>query len=257
MKELGSFFKDRINEVVLADAIKKSAIRFTILDVLLDAFKRDTINKEDLSKKIDETNQKNYVCGYINGVEDAIKGDYGVSYLYPSSKTNCDLVNNVDFALVFTFGDNDFGGFFEECAKIYENNCWDCFNRLNIYSSLEQGQLMVDSCLKEIKEMQSKSFLQTFFKTTFLGAYLKQRFDYYDCFTEMTYEKSLEKGKYLTEEYMPFNNDDNWFIGTCAEVDTYLKENYENTFNGNTTIWDNGETLVFKIQNGVIDYKII
>lgn len=62
---------------------------------------------------------------YINGVEDAIKGDYGISYLHPSSKTNCDLVNNIDFALVFTFGDNDFGGFFEECAKIYENKCWD------------------------------------------------------------------------------------------------------------------------------------
>ena len=60
-------FKNRINEVVLADAMKKSVRRFTILDVLLDAFKRDTINKEYLSKKIDETNKQNYVYGYING----------------------------------------------------------------------------------------------------------------------------------------------------------------------------------------------
>jgi hypothetical protein len=122
---------------------------------------------------------------------------------------------------------------------------------------MEKGELMVKSCLKDIERLESKTFLQEFFKTTFLGAYLKDSFDYYDSNNGGTYEKVMERGKYLAEEYMPFKNDDYWFIGTCAEMDAYLKENYENTFDGHTSIWNNGETLVVKIQNGVIDFQII
>lgn len=251
------YFKNRVNEVVLKDAVKKSARRFNVLDVLFDSFKDGVIDKEYFSNKINETNQQNFVYGYINGVEDAVNGDYGKSYLCPSSDDNCDAVKNIDFAFVFTFTDNDFGGFFEECAKLYEKKINDCFDRFNTYTPLENGGLMVESCFDEIKELQKKTFLQVFFKTTFLGAYLKHKFDYISSFSEINYEKSLERAKDIAENYMPFNDDKFWFIGTCDEVDKYLKENYENTFNGHTSIWNNGETLVVKIQNGVIDFQII
>ena len=33
------YFKNRVNEVVLKDAVKKSARRFNVLDVLFDSFK--------------------------------------------------------------------------------------------------------------------------------------------------------------------------------------------------------------------------
>ena len=162
-----------------------------------------------------------------------------------------------DFAFAFTFTDNDFGAYFEECANTYANLFHDVFKRLNMYAPMEKGELMVKSCLEDIERLESKTFLQEFFKTTFLGAYLKDSFDCYHSNDGKTYEKVMERGKYLAEEYMPFKNDDYWFIGTCAEMDAYLKENYESTFNGHTSIWNNGETLVVKIQNGVIDFQII
>ena len=251
------YFKNRINEIVLKDAVKKSARRFNVLDILFDSFKDGVIDKEYFSKKINETNQQNFVYGYINGVEDAVNGDYGKSYLRPSSDDNCDAVKNIDFAFVFTFTDNDFGGFFEECAKLYEKKINDCFYRFNTYTPLENGGLMVESYFDEIKELQKKTFLQVFFKTTFLGAYLKHKFDYISSFSEINYEKSLERAKDIAENYMPFNDDKYWFIGTCDEVDAYLKEKYTSTFKDETLIWNNGETLVVKVKNGNVEYEII
>ena len=250
-------FKDSINEVVLKDAYKKSSNCLSVIDVLYSSFKKGVIDEEYLSNKVRETNQRNFVYGYINGVRDAVNNDYSKEALHPSSKENTKLVNEKDFAFAFTFTDNDFGAYFEECANTYANLFYDVFKRLNMYAPMEKGELMVKSCLEDIERLESKTFLQEFFKTTFLGAYLKDSFDCYDSNNGGTYEKVMERGKYLAEEYMPFKNDDYWFIGTCAEMDAYLKENYENTFDGHTSIWNNGETLVVKIQNGVIDFQII
>ena len=49
------YFKNRVNEVVLKDAVKKSARRFNVLDILFDSFKDGVIDKEYFSNKINET----------------------------------------------------------------------------------------------------------------------------------------------------------------------------------------------------------
>ena len=100
-------FKDSINEVVLKDAHKKSSNCFSVIDVLYSSFKKGAIDEEYLSNKVKETNQKNFVYGYINGVKDAINNEYSKEALYPSSKENTKLVNEKDFAFAFTFTDND------------------------------------------------------------------------------------------------------------------------------------------------------
>jgi hypothetical protein len=255
MKELGSLFKDRINESILNDAIKKSKKCFKPIGCEFSLIKNGMIKEMDFMRNIVESGRENFIYGYIEGVEDAINCKMTENQLKPSNATNCEFIKNNDFAFIFDFNDNDFGLHIEDCAKELVAKFNELIRVLNLYSSIEGATLMVDSYIKDLQKIQNKEFLKVFFQTTFLGSYLKRYFDFID--KEISYDKALEKAKRLAEEYIGFQNDNQWLIGTVEEIEKYVKNEFEETTDGETYCWNNGETLIFKFKNGIIDYMII
>ncbi len=255
MKELGSLFKDRINESILNDAIKKSKKCFKPIGSEFSLIKNGMIKEIDFMRNIVESGRENFIYGYIEGVEDAINCKITENQLKPSNATNCEFIKNNDFAFIFDFNDNDFGLHIEDCAKELVAKFNELIRVLNLYSSIEGATLMVDSYIKDLQKIQSNEFLKVFFQTTFLGSYLKRYFDFID--KEISYDKALEEAKRLAEEYIGFQNDNQWLIGTVEEIEKYVKNEFEETTDGETYCWNNGETLIFKFKNGIIDYMII
>ena len=255
MEELGSIFKNRIHESVLTDAIKKSERCFKPIGCEFSLLKEDIISEESFMKSFVRKCQENFIYGYVEGVKDAVNGGLGEEHLKPSNSDQCDFIKNEDFAFIFDFNDNDFGSHIEDCAKELSSKFNELIRTLNLYSSIEGGELMVKSYIEDFKKLEDKNFLKIFFQTTFLGSYLKRYFDYLG--KEISYDKALESAKRLTEEYIGFQNDNQWLIGTVEEIEKYAKNEFEKTTDGETYCWNNGETLIFKFKNGIIDYMII
>lgn len=145
----------------------------------------------------------------------------------------------LDYAFLFDFGDNDFGSYFGDMIK---NQIAPILsNELSFVSDF-----VTDDDIEEtIKRWFDKEYLFDMMKRMFIGEYVKYKRNAIaeDC------NKAIELLDYLFKE-------NKLFIGTNAQVDDYIKENYskfqdKETLDGDNVdlYWFNGEVCVVRIIN--------
>ena len=252
-----NLFKNNANEIVLNDAINKTSKCFKFLDVELEMYQKDYFDEDKIINEINDLGQKNFVYGYLEGVKDAVNNKYNEFHLKPESTNNCDYINNIDFAFIFHYSDNDFSCFIESTAKEYAKKITSIIRNINMYSSIDEGEFMTKSYINDLDYHFKDNFIKTYFQVVFLGEYIKNYYDYVDTDKEIAYDEALTKGKEISNDYLGFQDNNNWLFGTCSEIDGYSKETYEKTIDGKQYLWDNAETLIFKVKNGIVEHKII
>ena len=208
---------------------------------------------ENIIVDINSIIKQNYAFAFINGARKAIEGDYGRSYLSPTVKDDCEYVKNKDFAFIYRFGDNDFGGYFTSVVEEYAKRYRGLLCQINLYNNIGGSNLMTDSYIKEINAFENPDNVVNIFKTLFKGFYLI--YDHYNSSNIFSFENNENDVKKALD-YLNIKKE-NFIFGTCQEIDEYIKNNFVTTFHDTPCIWDNGETLYFKVKNGIIDYKVI
>ena len=210
-----------------------------------------------LLKDITNEIESKYFYGYLDGVQTAISNDWSQDALRPNNINFNENVLKEDFALVFHFGDNDFGLPIQKVGEKLASHFYEILFKLNTYYEVN-SQIGIDYCKKELEESKNLNNLQNFFKISFIGSYLDNNDFDRTLKKEGGYEEVLKEAKRYTEEYLEFENNEQYIIGTCEEIDKYIKNNFEEkSEDGQSYYWDNGETLIIKIKNCKTSVEII
>ena len=260
MKEMTKL-KEKLSKVVsepLAEDAINNCENFSSFQNILTDFINSTVkdvqeNTEQFVNSIDDIIKQNYAFAFINGARKAIESDYGRSYLSPTVNDNCEYVNNKDFAFIYHFGDNDFGGYFTSVIEEYAKRYKGLLCQINLYNNIGGANLMTDSYIKEINTFENPDNVVNIFKTLFKGFYLI--YDHYNSSNIFSFEDNENDVKKALD-YLNIKKE-NFIFGTCQEIDEYIKNNFVTTFHDTPCIWDNGETLYFKVKSGEIIFKVI
>lgn len=253
--------KEKLSKVVsepLAEDAINNCEKFSSFQDIFTDFIKSTVkdaqeNTEQLVNSIDDTIKRNYAFAFINGARKAIESDYGRSYLSPTVKDNCEYVNNKDFAFIYHFGDNDFGGYFTSVIEEYTKRYKGLLSQIELYTNVDGSSLMTDSYIKEINAFENPNNVVNIFKTLFKGFYLIH--DHYNSSNIFSFEDNENDAKKALD-YLNIKKED-FIFGTCQEIDEYIKNNFVTTFHDTPCIWDNGETLYFKVKSGEVTFKVI
>lgn len=229
------------------------------LDILLEKIKDEKVHKlfQKLQEDVSHSSEQTYFNGYLDGVKTAISNEWSRDALRPNNINFNENVLKEDFALVFHFGDNDFGMPIKEIGEKLASHIYNVLFNLNTYYEVN-SQFGIDYHKKELKESKKLKNIQNFFKISFIGSYL----NHYDFDRTLKkdggYDEVLKEAKRYAEEYLEFENNEKYVIGTCEEIDTYIHNNLEHTTeDGKTYYWDNGETLIVKVKNCKTSVEII
>ena len=144
--------------------------------------------------------------------------------------------NTKDFALLFNYGDNDFGGVIEECAKEfcdrynYHLDTIDfTYHDKEIYSR-EFYDSLIDFQIKDLTVFENVDFIKEFFKTFLFSFDLMGNIGGYNRIHFRTFKDALENTKKtieylkLDEDYEVFNLDDtkdtfkHFVVGTKEDI---------------------------------------
>lgn len=241
LKQKPTFFSSAYGELIL-NKIEDEKLR-KLVSYLVD----------DINNEI----ERKYFYGYLDGVQTAISNEWSKDALRPNNINFNENVLKEDFALVFHFGDNDFGLPIQKVGEKLASHFYEILFNLNTYYEVN-SQFGIDSCKKDLEESKNLKNLQNFFKISFIGSYLDNNDFDRILRKEGGYEEVLKEAKRYTEEYLEFENDEKYIIGTCEEIDTYIKNNFEQkSEDGQPYYWDNGETLIIKIKNCKTSVEII
>ena len=186
--------------------------------------------------------------------------------------------NTKDFALLFNYGDNDFGGVIEDCAKEfcnrynYQLDTIDCtYHDKEVYGK-EFYDSLIDSQIKDLTKFENVDFIKEFFKTFLfsfdlmdnMGGYNRIHFQTFKDALENT-QKTIEYLK-LDEDYEVFNLDDTkdtfkrFVVGTKEDILKELEKrghkDEESERPREFPVWNNGETLICYMKNGCLTYII-
>ena len=160
-----------------------------------------------------------------------------------------------DFCVAFNFGDNDFGADIEEAANMYADSYNYKLGCIDHYTDKEFEQIKDKSLyVKDINAMEGLDFIKNILKTGFRASYVKD-----NCTRQIDVEvinpdNLFEHAKKLTE-YLNFDDDTRWYIGTVDDVQDKIMEEFKShVSNPETTnisnIWLNGECLFMAVIDG-------
>ena len=211
---------------------------------------------------------------YLRGMQYAVAND--ISSTKPTHETQlCQYQKDKDFAFVFKFGDNDFGGYFEHAAQLY---C-DAYNSLlsNICLYTEYAPESVKSYIKDIDNLEKRETIIETLKLGITSYSFQSDVDKYHP-ESMSFEKSMKDANRYANEYFDFNGelqlwdkDENGeyvvsgseprlVIGTRAKVEEALKtygHPYEETITPHDfPYWCNGEVLIVYMKDSFLTYTI-
>lgn len=185
--------------------------------------------------------------------------------------------NTKDFALLFNYGDNDFGGIIEECAKEFcdrYNYHLDgidyTYHDKEVYG--RNYDSLIDFQIKDLTEFENVDFIKEFFKTFLfsfdlmgnIGGYNRIHFQTFKDALENT-QKTIEYLK-LDEDYEVINLDGTkntfkrFVVGTKEDILKELEKrghkDEESDRPREFPVWNNGETLICYMKNGYLIYII-
>lgn len=209
------------------------------------------------SENINEFNQLNYMHGFVYGAEHAVINNLKHEDIEVNPDNNCEFTMNRDFAFIFNFGDNDFGGYIIEIAKMYcekynrEMRMIEDYVRFNVPT--------ISDNVDRVEKYESWRTIKEMFKS--LYNYAKT---YWKCDRLDYANTNLDMSKLIEEinndiKYLEFDNPNQYVFGTNEQITKILDDGYKYDDKPieETYYWNNGETLVIRVKNGRMTYKVI
>ena len=179
-----------------------------------------------------------------------------------------------DFAIMFNFSDNDFGGNFEKAAQFYCDRYNSLLANIDLYE--KHSELMSKSYIKDIELLEKEEIIKEILKMG-VASYSFER-DATDFREINNFNKSQEEVNHLINEYLPFNKeitkwekDENgkYFangtiprlvVGTRSDIERELvnhgHEDGQTESPRDFPVWCNGEVLIIYMKDGYLTYLI-
>lgn len=220
--------------------------------------------------EIYDTIQREMTYAYLHGVSYAASEGLTSNDTKPSEQTFSDFHKNVDFAVLFNFGDNDFCLAIEAGAKTYCDEFNKILHQIDVYADEEPvngtyRQEFKELCkIDNIKEIMKCGFLtqriQNFAEVcsskmpTVVSALenIKNDLDYIPWDGDKVRCETVD-GKYVEVDKIP-----RFITGTKAVIEEALKKHGEPFVNQNEEfpVWCNGEVVILYMKNGYLTYLI-
>ena len=269
------FLYSMYNKDIVDDAIdhaknyrneNESALDLKMLETYKLLPDGDKMAEEFLHERI-----TNYIVySYLHGVSYAVRHEIGS--VEPSEERFSDYHKNVDFAVLFDFGDNDFGSHMSNGARIYCDQFNSILRQIDLYNDIERSK---NGYIKELEDFCDGDVIKEVLKIGFFAYDFESEVEH--TFNRMpNFQKVLgEVQKYL--EYIPWDTertkwekvDDEYVesekfprfvVGTkddiekeiCRHGSPYEKTEEEKDF----PVWCNGEVLVMYMKDGYLRYLI-
>lgn len=209
--------------------------------------------------------QRQMVYSYLHGASYAVK--HGLISTDPSEETFSEFHKNIDFAVLFDFGDNDFGLAMEAAAKTYCDEFNELLRQIDMYND---HAYMRDSYIKRFEDICKVENIKEIMKCGFMAERMKNQADTTSRMpsavnalsrvmndlnyipwngTRKIWEKSMDD--YFVKEEV-----DRFITGTNKEIAEVLKkygrpdENPTREF----PVWCNGEEVILYMKDGYLTY---
>ena len=206
------------------------------------------------------------VSSYLHGADYAVQTELGS--VAPSEEIFSDYHKNVDFAVLFDFGDNDFGLAMEAGAKRFCDEFNGLLRQIDMYND---HAYMRDSRIKEFEELCNVENIKNIMKCGFASQQMRDSAEVI-CGRMPVIEQALQKVQ-SDLDYIPWDDTrkiweksmDDYFvkeeverfiIGTNAEIVEALKK-YGEPFEDQTKefpVWHNGEVIILYMKDGYLTY---
>lgn len=212
--------------------------------------------------------QSQMIFSYLHGASYAVANE--LTTTQPSEIAFSEFHKNVDFAVLFSFSDNDFGLAMEAAAKTYCNEFNGLLRQIDIYNDSEY---MRSSYVKEFNNIIKIEHIKNIMKCGFASERMRDSAEVI-CGRMPVIKQALQKVQ-SDLEYIPWDdtheiweeNDDEYSVkevvdrfitGTNEEIAGALKkyghpdENPIREF----PVWCNGEVVILYMKNGYLNYVI-
>lgn len=245
----------------------------------------EMLNKKALAEKATEGDahedyklllkeaQERIELAFLQGIEFAVRNNIG-SYKPNDKEQISKYHSEKDFAILFNFSDNDFGGNFEKAAQFYCDRYNSLLANIDLYE--KHSELMSKSYIKDIELLEKEETIKEILKMG-VASYSFER-DATDFREINNFNKSQEEVNHLINEYLPFNKeitkwekDENgkYFangtiprlvVGTRSDIERELvnhgHEDGQTESPRDFPVWCNGEVLIIYIKDGHLTHLI-
>ena len=209
-------------------------------------------NKEDAINSYDDYMRYLVLCAYVYGfIENGGKYTYDECHVDYADKNYSEYRKIKDFAIFFYFHDNDFGSYIQKGAELYANR----YNGIlrSIDSMGKELDLDKSLYVKELKCLENVEVIQQTIKQGVVASHIEGNLEYSLLFIERginSIDENIEDSM-KTVEYLKLDDVNRFKIGTRAEIEQHIKDNFE-WREGYTleNMWMNGEALVMFVDNG-------
>ena len=206
------------------------------------------------------------VYAFLHGASYAVSNE--LTSTAPSEETFSEFHKNVDFAVLFDFGDNDFGLAMEAGAKAFCDEFNSVLRQIDLYDDHEYSR---NRYIEDFNEIIKPENIKEIMKCGFMAARMrnsaevicrmmpnaanaltsvKSDLDYIQWDGERTRWEKVDD-KYVESEKMP-----RFITGTNAEIAEALKR-YGDPFENDKQefpVWCNGEVVILYMKNGYLTY---
>ena len=208
---------------------------------------------------------RNMVASYLHGADYAVRNKLGS--VDPSHESFSDYHKNVDFAVLFDFGDNDFGLAMEAGAKLFCDEFNGLLRQIDLYNDTTY---MRDSYINRFEEICKVKNIKEIMKCGFMSERMKDQAD--TTFRMPNADDALDMVR-SDMNYIPWNGKRNkweftenvhkvvdmfprFITGTNKEI-TEALEKYGSPDENPTRpfpVWCNGEVIILYMKDGYLTY---
>lgn len=207
------------------------------------------------------------VSSYLHGADYAVRNDLGS--VAPSEETFSDYHKNVDFAVLFDFGDNDFGLAMEAGAKAFCDEFNGLLSQIDTYND---HAFMRDGYIKRFEEICKVKNIKEIMKCGFMAERMK---DYAEvgCASRLPNADDALDEVRSDMNYIPWDGKRNRYVcfdgkekiigmlqrfitGTNEEIENVLEKYGDPDVNPTRPfpVWCNGEVIILYMRDGYLTY---
>lgn len=215
--------------------------------------------------------QERIESAFLQGIAFAVKNN--IESYKPTDKEQISKYHSEkDFAIMFNFSDNDFGGNFEKAAQLYCDRYNHLLSQIDLYE--KHSERMVKYYIKDIELLEKEETIKEILKIG-VASYAFER-DAENFRETYDFDKSQKDVNRLINEYLPFDGeikkwekDENgqYFengtiprlvIGTCSDIEKALvnhgHKDSETDSPREFPVWCNGEVIIIYMKDGYLTY---
>lgn len=242
-----------------ADNVVDSAVNYIHNAVSFTKTTTKIFNRGD-STDIDDYINTDMLTAYMTGVRYAVENNIDDIKTKNKEKQYHSYRKNKDFCVAFYFGDNDFGYAVREAAEMYAKHYNYILNCINNYTDEEFSTIEhKSSYVADLTILETLKYIRHILKTGYVSSHMKSVAENCGCYISESYPDDIYNDAKSDIEYLGFDDDKKWFIGTLDSVQDQILDRFKScVVNPETTdisnIWINGECLFIAVIDG--DMKV-